>query len=198
MRRLRNHINNCSPLSLLSQLAHGQRFNCNLIQVGSGSKKKKKKITQSPTRAHNQSLYPMHMLNTCYLCIFMFTERGELEISCQRQMPGWKEEEKAGGSKRNLLPFGWSSVKKRSSAKNIPPLKTTTTKKKNQLNFTVDFSNERYKHRTRQRPFPPENHILSARFCLCLKLKHPWFKVHPVVRGGWWKRGGEGVAEGSM
>lgn len=49
----------------------------------------------------------------------------------------------------------------------------------------------------RQRPPLIKQQHTQCTFCLCLKLKRPWFKVHSVVTGGrWWKE--EGVAEGSM
>lgn len=42
------------------------------------------KIYTVPQQSPTSVIYPIHMLNTTYLCIFKFNERGELKISCQR------------------------------------------------------------------------------------------------------------------
>lgn len=150
------------------------------VSIGIWSRSVLSLSNSSPNRAPHQSF----ILCTCW---------SPSTISCQRwreseggRRRGRKEGGKAGGSKRNLLFLSQKS----SSAKHLPTQNKSVEIK---LNFTVGFPMKD----TRQQLCPPKSHT-QCTFCLFLKLKHPWFKVHSVVREGEWdgKRKGEGVAWG--
>lgn len=107
----------------------------------------------------------------------MFTERGELKMSCQRWVSGWRvrqekkrkrEEERLVEAKGNLL-FLCQEMTKCKISPSTP--KEKKQHKGNKLNFTVDFSNEIQDKTTAL--LPQIKLHTQCTFCLCLKLKHP-------------------------
>lgn len=168
----RNHMDKWSPLIVQSWLARWQSFSYGLIQVGSDCLQ----LHSSPTEP-NISPYA-HMLNAIYLCSCSPREvnwrfpvkRGRRGGECGRKI---SEEEERQVEANKTPP---SVVKTKMLKCKIPPPHSKNEKK---LNFTVSFPRGEMQE---MKALPPQSHTRCT-FCLRLKLKHPWFKVHSVVRG---------------
>lgn len=139
--------------------------------------RKEKKEKKPDRQAHW-----IYMLNQPLSPQFTSTRAGELKTCCQMRV--WrkrisKEEERqveARIVKSKLLLFKNNTCTCKTSPAWSQKKKTTKSDRRCKSLF-------------------PHNHALSAQFCLCLKLKHPWIEVHSVVKG---EGEGVGFSEGSM
>lgn len=131
-------------------------------------------------------------------CVFMFDERGQVKISRQRWMSGWRvreeEEEggggerKAGGSKKKNTSS--SSVKNKTKNTQVQKISPHSKDAKKETKTSLWILQVEIQDTTTALALRLKSHT-QCTFCLCLKLKHPWFKVHSVVRGGEGRGGGD-------
>lgn len=176
---LRNHMWKYSPLLLQSQLALGQCFNWDLIQVGSGSSK----ITQFPNRYQHDSSSFVHAKHH-----LPQRQRFPVNDGCQDGEWGRKKRKEKEERLVEAKETSSSSVEKLVSAKYFPTQNKIINR--NKLNFTVGVF--QWKDRAL---LPKITHSVHVFVCVS-KLKRPWFKVHSAVRGRAMERGGKGVAWG--
>lgn len=165
--KIRNHIDNCSPSWLQSQLAPRQCFSCDWSRPVLALQSQTV-FQKSPKWVPISCMHAEHHLPRCFHGRWEVNHR--LSVKDELLNEKWgrekKKRRKAGRSKGHHL----SSVKKRLSAKYAPTTFFIYLFLRNKVNFSTAL--------------PLKSHTECTFFFSCLKLKHPWFKVHSVMMGG--------------